>query len=266
MENGLQRKCLELQTLLDALPRVLVAYSGGVDSSFLLWFATHRSRTQPLGILADSESLKRAELEDARTFATRHQLPLRIVRTEELRNPDYAANPLNRCYYCKHTLFEEMDQLARQENVDALCYGENADDGGFNRPGRQAAQKFQIRAPLQEAGLTKQDIRCLADDFGLEIADKPAQPCLASRIQHGVPVTSERLKTVEQAEAILSDLGFRITRVRHQGDRALVQVAPEETPRLLDPKVATRVRSQIRACGFQEVELDQNGYRGAGLL
>jgi uncharacterized protein len=266
MSAALNEKVSRLQQLLDAFPRCLIAYSGGVDSAFLLWFATHHSTTQAMGILADSESLKRSELSAALAFADAHQLNLTTVHTRELENPDYASNPLNRCFYCKHTLFEEMESLAQAQGVDALCYGENADDASHDRPGRAAARKFKILAPLQQAGLSKAEIRSLARSYQLDVAEKKAQPCLASRIEHGLEVTEERLHTVELAENYLDELGFSIVRVRHQGEQATVQVAAAETPRLLETATAVQVIDKLKSLGFKEITLDPQGYRGAGLL
>ncbi len=266
MAEPINLKVEQLKAQLEQHTRCLIAFSGGVDSAFLLWFATHQTNTQATGVLADSDSLKRSELDAALAFCQRHQLELTVVKTDELSNPDYASNPLNRCCYCKHTLFEEMETLATQKGVDALCYGEIADDAAHDRPGREAARKFQILAPLQQAGLSKADIRGLAHEYQLEVSEKKAQPCLASRIQHGVEVTSERLQTVEAAENFIDDLGFQIVRVRHQGNSAKVQVAPEETAKLLQPEIARQVTRKLESLGFKEVILDEQGYQGAGLL
>jgi len=266
MSEPISLKVDQLKTSLELHSRCLIAFSGGVDSAFLLWFATHKTDTKARGVLADSDSLKRSELDSALAFCQKHQLELTVVKTDELNNPDYAANPLNRCFYCKHTLFEEMEALAKRENVDALCYGENADDAAHDRPGRQAAQKFKILAPLQHAGLTKAEIRSLARRYDLEVHEKKAQPCLASRIQHGVEVTSERLQVVETAENFIDSLGFEIVRVRHEGQSARVQVAPDETERLLRPEIARQVTDKLLSLGFKEILLDERGYQGAGLL
>lgn len=241
---------------------MLVAYSGGVDSAFLLWFAVHRAGIDAVGILADSPSLKREELKKALEFAHRHRLEVQVIETRELENPDYQANPLNRCFYCKHELFEQMETQARLRNYPALAYGENADDLGDHRPGRQAAEKFQILSPLQACGLTKADIRTLAAEAGLEVSDKIAQPCLASRLPTGVPVDREKLERVEAAESFLNRLGFRIVRVRHHHDKARVEVAEAEVPRLLDKDVSELVRKHLIGLGFPEVELSTTGYHG----
>lgn len=254
-----------LRAKLNSFGRCFIAYSGGVDSGFLLWFAVHHSQTDATGVLADSESLKRSEKEGALSFATAHRLPLRILHTRELDNPDYQANPLNRCFYCKYTLFEEMERLAASEGVDALCYGENADDAAHDRPGRDAARQFAIQSPLHDCGLTKADIRALAAAAGLAVADKPAEPCLASRIQTGIPVTSERLAAVEAAEGFVASLGFEIVRVRHRGDHAVVQVAPSEVGKLLGTPTGEAICHHLLSLGFPRVELDPHGYIGPSL-
>ncbi|NJK93374.1 MAG: ATP-dependent sacrificial sulfur transferase LarE [Blastochloris sp.] len=263
--TSLAEKEQQLRELLRSLPKALIAYSGGVDSAYLLWVAHQELGSRVLGILADSPSLKRQELADSQLFAQTWQLPLRVIATRELENPAYQANPLNRCFHCKHELFDQMQRIALLEAYPALCYGENADDAGELRPGQKAAQEFRVLAPLREAGLSKADIRALARAAGLSVADKTAQPCLSSRIPHGLEVTPEKLQQIEKAEAVLEQEGFRIFRVRHHGERALVLVSPEETPQLLKPDTIRRIAISIQSCGFQQVDFDPLGYRGASL-
>jgi uncharacterized protein len=266
MEATLTARQAALDALLRAQGRFLVAFSGGVDSAYLLWRAHHVAGERCSGVLADSPSLARAEHDEAVAFCRRHGLTLRVIATHEVENPDYQANSWNRCFFCKHELFDRMTAMARAEGYDALAYGENADDVGEDRPGRMAAAEFRVLAPLKEAGLTKADIRTLAREAGLEVADKVASPCLASRIPHGLEVTPEKLRQVETAETVLRDLGFRIVRVRHHGMRALVQVGPDETARLLAEPERTTAVGRLQAAGFSEVEFDPAGYRGAGLI
>jgi pyridinium-3,5-biscarboxylic acid mononucleotide sulfurtransferase len=263
--STLESKALRLREIFHALPNALIAYSGGVDSAYLLWTAHQVLGEKTLGILADSPSLKRSELKESQLFAQEWNLPLRVIKTEELNNLSYTTNPLNRCFHCKHELFQQMNQIATAENFSAICYGENADDAHEFRPGQQAAEKFKVLAPLREAGLRKSDLRELAQKAGLSVADKAAQPCLASRIPHGSEVTPEKLQQIEQAESYLEQDGFRIFRVRHHGPRALVLVAPEETPRLLQAERIQRLASAIQSCGFEAVDFDPLGYRGASL-
>jgi uncharacterized protein len=260
-----QEKLDRLDTLLRQRRSLLVAYSGGVDSAFLLWRASRVEGLRCEGVLADSPSLKRAELTAALAFARAHHLPVRVVETRETEDPRYQANPANRCYFCKSELFQRLDALARAEGWDAIAYGEHANDAGDFRPGRVAAEEFAVIAPLRDAGIGKADIRAWAAEAGLDVADKPAQPCLASRIPTGQTVTPEKLRLVERAEAALEDEGFRIVRVRHWGELALVQVSPEETPRLLAEPLAETIRVKLRALGFAEISLDPQGYRGASL-
>ncbi|MDX6766097.1 MAG: ATP-dependent sacrificial sulfur transferase LarE [Candidatus Methylacidiphilales bacterium] len=258
-------KVEELDRILRLHAPLLVAYSGGVDSAFLLWRAVHVLGTSVSGALADSPSLKRSELEEATTFAREHGLPVRVVRTTEVEDPRYQANPLNRCYFCKHELFGQLHELAQKEGFRAVAYGENADDAGEFRPGQEAAREFAVLAPLRDAGLTKAEIRTLAREAGLGVADKPAQPCLASRIPTGLEVTPEKLRRVEAAESLVSRAGFRIVRVRHLDRSALVQVSPLETPRLLEPALSSELRRSLLELGFDDVAFDPTGYQGASL-
>lgn len=262
----LAEKEKHLRAQLAALPSLAVAYSGGVDSAYLLYAAHEVLGAKCHGILADSPSLPRHELAAARELAAQRGWPLQIITTTELDDPHYAANPLNRCYYCKHELFDQLTQYAFAHDITHLAYGENADDAHQVRPGQKAAQEFAVLAPLREAGLTKADIRTLSQKAGLPTATKAAQPCLSSRLQHGIAVTRETLAQVEAGEAILRAKGFHIFRVRHLGDRARVQVAPEELPRLQASALQQEIAQKLSALGFAEVEFDPEGYRGASLL
>jgi len=254
-----------LDARLAACGSVLVAYSGGVDSAFLLWRACRIPGLRVEGVLADSPSLKRSERDAALAFARAQGLPVRLLSTHETEDPRYQANPANRCFFCKAELFQRMEALARAEGWNALAYGEHADDLGHDRPGRQAAEHFAVIAPLREAGIGKAAIRAWAAAAGLSVADKPAQPCLASRIPTGQPVTPEKLRRIEAAEAAVEAEGFRIVRVRHWDETALVQVSPAETTRLLAEPCASRIRSALQALGFAQVRLDPSGYQGASL-
>jgi uncharacterized protein len=218
------------------------------------------------GVIADSPSLPRQSLADALALAKQIGAAVEVVSTEELQNPDYASNPFNRCYFCKSELFAKMDSLAGERGFSAIAYGENADDPAHLRPGSQAAAEFKVLAPLKQAGLTKAEIREISRELGLPTADAPAQPCLSSRIPHGTPVTVDALRMVEQSEAYVRSLGFRVFRVRHIAQeagalRAKVQIAPEEMHAL--PTVQRQIEGGLRAVGYHSVEFDPEGYRSA---
>lgn len=211
-----------------ALPDCLVAFSGGVDSSVLLHAATEALGERAAGFVADSPSLPRAELEEARAFAARIGARLFVRPTGELSDERYRANAPDRCYFCKHTLFSDMVALARREGFTTLAFGEITDDLTDVRPGALAAAELGVVAPLRAAGLSKEDVRAYARAQGWSVAEKPASACLASRIPHGTPVTHERLARIERAETAARALGLRIVRVRDHGPQARLEVGPDE--------------------------------------
>ncbi len=260
----LREKLAALEGVLRQHAPLLIAYSGGVDSAYLLAAAHRTLGDKMLGVIADSPSLPRQSLADALALARRLGAPVEVIHTAEMENPDYASNPLNRCYFCKSELFVNMDRLAQERHFAAIAYGENADDPAHLRPGSQAAKEFAVIAPLKAAGLTKADIRALSRELELPTADAPAQPCLSSRIPHGTPVTLEALGMVERGEALVRGLGFRVFRVRHLveaggGTRARVQIAPGEMGEL--PRAAGRIEEGLREVGYGAVEIDPAGYR-----
>jgi uncharacterized protein len=266
--KSLQEKLEALRHQLRAYSPLLVAYSGGVDSAYLL--AEARSvlgRECVLGVIADSASLPRKALAAALDLAGKIDARIEVVQTTELANPSYASNPVNRCYFCKAELFSQLERIARVRVFRGLAYGENADDVRQVRPGRQAAQEYAVLAPLMEAGLTKAEIRELSRSLGLPTADAPAQPCLSSRIPHGTPVTVSALAMVEAGEEWVRSLGFSVFRVRHlehvhsKGARAKVQVAPSEMLRM--QYCRRDIESGLQAVGYTEVEFDPEGYRSA---
>jgi uncharacterized protein len=256
----------KLKELVRSYGSCLVAYSGGVDSVLLAYVAHQTLGDKALAVLADSPSLPRRELEEAVAIAKQFSIPLRIIKTDEFENPQYAANPDNRCYFCKHELFSHLAPLARQENFAVIAYGENASDIGDFRPGAQAAGEFKVSAPLKEAGLTKGEIRGLSAQLGLPTADKPQMACLSSRVPHGEAVTPEKLAMIERAENLLRDLGFHDLRVRHHESAgkgaplARIEVGLEEMPRLLNGAGAN-VAEGLRKIGYAYVTLDLQGYR-----
>lgn len=261
----LDEKFIRLQEILRGYGSCLVAYSGGVDSVFLARVAHDVLGERAQAVIADSPSLPRRELAEAEAIARQYGIPLRVLRTAEFSDPQYLANPTNRCYFCKHALFSELVPLAQREGVAAIVYGENASDVGDHRPGAQAATEFAVRAPLKDAGLTKAEIRELSGRLGLPTADKPQMACLSSRIPTGEAVTPEKLAWIEAAEYELRDRGFQDVRVRHhelkQGALARIEVGPAELPRLLEPELLKAVAERLTAVGYLFVTVDAAGYR-----
>jgi pyridinium-3,5-biscarboxylic acid mononucleotide sulfurtransferase len=253
-----------LQCLLRAHAPLLVAYSGGVDSTCLLAVAHRTLGNKVLGVIADSPSLPRKALASALCVAKNLKVGVEVIATRELEDPSYVNNPPNRCYFCKAELFSRMNALAAERRFAAIAYGENADDPAELRPGSRAAAEFAVLAPLKQAGLTKDDVRHLSRIYGLPTADAPAQPCLSSRIPHGTPVTYDALSLVERGEEALRSLGFRIFRVRYSAPSgARVQIAPDEM-RLLT-ELGGRLFEALRKAGFDSIEIDPHGYRGPSL-
>jgi uncharacterized protein len=248
------RKTAELAERVRALGSVLVAFSGGVDSSVLLAVAHRELGPRALGAIAVSPSLAQSELASARSTAAVIGTPLLELETHELSDPDYVANAGRRCYYCKRELFTVLSREARRRNLSHLAFGELADDRLESRPGSQAAREHSVAAPLAEAGFTKADVRRLARELDLpEVADKPAAPCLASRLPTHTPVTAERLARIERAEAALRDLGLRVLRVRDHGSLARVEVGPAELP--LARSLAAELHTRLQRAGFERHEL-----------
>ena len=242
-------------------PSLIVAYSGGVDSAYLAWAATRVLADQALCVTADSASYperhRAMALETAQRFAFRHE----VIQTDELQNPAYRANGTDRCYHCKHELFSQLTTLASARGFAAVADGNNADDRGDYRPGRRAAGEFGVVSPLDDAGLTKDDIRALSHRAGLPYWDEPASACLSSRVPYFSEVTEEKLRVIEQSEQALRALGFRVLRVRHHGDVARIELGRDEMARAIQPEVATRIDSALRALGFRFVTIDVKGYR-----
>lgn len=261
---SLTAKLDALSANLRAHAPLLIAYSGGVDSTCLLALAHQALGSQMLGVIADSPSLPRQALTDALALARQIGAPVEVIQTREMEDPNYASNPLNRCYFCKADLFANMDVLARERKFAAIAYGENADDPPHDRPGSKAAKEFAVLAPLREAELTKAEIREISRNLGLPTADAPSQPCLSSRIPHGTPVTREALAMVEAGEALLRGFGFRVLRVRHliqpgSQPRAKVQIAPEEMDRI--PSLLPQIEAGLLKIGYVTVEIDPKGYQ-----
>jgi pyridinium-3,5-biscarboxylic acid mononucleotide sulfurtransferase len=261
----LVEKEFALRARLGGLGRLLVAYSGGVDSAYLAWAAHGELGSRMLAVIADSASLARAQFEDAAAFAREQGIPLEVIQTDELDRPEYSRNDGQRCFHCKDELFEVMEKLRAERGFDTIVYGVNVDDQGDFRPGQRAAREHQVAAPLLEAGLGKQEIRELARAAGLRIWDKPASACLSSRIEYGRPVTREALSVVEQGEDKIRALGFRQFRVRHHGEIVRIEVAREELAQALDPVMAAKFTEIFKALGFKFVTLDLEGFRSGSM-
>ena len=259
------QKDVRLRQLLAEGGRLLVAYSGGIDSAFLAWTAHQVLGDQVLAVIADSPSLARTHLEDALAFARENAIPVEVLKTQELENPDYVRNDSMRCFHCKDELFTVMEQYRVAHSYDRVAYGVNVDDRGDFRPGQRAARQHQVAAPLLEAGLSKAEIRQLARQAGLRVWDKPASACLSSRIEYGRPVTPEALSVVEQGEDALRGLGFRQFRVRHHGEIVRIEIAREELSRALTAEMAREFTRIFKALGFQFVTLDLEGFRSGSM-
>jgi len=261
----LAAKARTLHDLLSGLQSVLVAYSGGVDSAYLAWAATAALGDRALCVTAESPSYpehhRQLAVQVAEVAGLRHE----FIHTDELERPDYRANPANRCYFCKQELYTHLTALARARGFAAVVDGNNADDRGDYRPGRQAAREFGVRSPLDEAGLRKAEIRELSRRAGLPTWDEPASACLSSRIPYHSEVTGEKLRRIEQAEQVLRDLGFRVCRVRHHDAVARLEIARDEMARALDPGIAAAIVRAFQAIGYSYVSLDLQGYRSGSL-
>jgi uncharacterized protein len=263
---SLDEKLARLESLLRDMGRVLVGYSGGVDSAMLAVAAHRVLGANATAVTADSESYATGELEAAgdltRQFGIRHL----VVRTSELDNPEYAANPSNRCYFCKQELFTHMQRLAAELKVEHILYGQNADDAGDFRPGAQAARDYGARAPLMEAGLTKAEVRELARRWGVPVWNRPAMACLSSRFPYGTAITAEGLRLVDQAEKLLRECGFTQLRVRHHGDLARVELPAGDLDKLLgDPDLRARIAAAFVSFGYQRVAADLRGFRSGSM-
>lgn len=261
MPTPLLAKEQKLHNILTELSSVVIAFSGGTDSAYLAHIAHQVLGPRALAVTADSASYPDAHRQLALRVAREFAIPHEIIRTDELERPEYRANPANRCYYCKDELYGHLASLAHARGFAVVVDGSNADDRGDYRPGRQAAREHGVRSPLDEADLTKDEVRLLSREAGLPTWDVPASACLSSRIPYGSEVTEDKLRQIEAAENVLRELGFRIFRVRHHDALARLEIARDEMPRALEPDVTARLTHDLKALGYQYVTIDLQGYR-----
>jgi len=262
---ALDSKQEKLFSILSAMERVIVAYSGGTDSAYLAWAAHRVLGVNALAITADSASIPESHKRDAEDFVRRFGIPHEYIQTHEFDNPDYVKNDQNRCFHCKDELFTELEQIGLARGVHNIIYGVNQDDLGDYRPGQNAAKIHQVKAPLVDAGLSKAEIRELSRLAGLPTWDRPASACLSSRIPYGTPVTIQTVKTVEVGEEEIKALGFRQFRVRFHGEMVRIEIAKDELARALTPEMAAKFTAIFKTLGFKYVALDLEGYRQGSL-
>jgi uncharacterized protein len=261
----LAAKEARLHSRLEEFDSLLIAYSGGVDSAYLAFAASRALGDRMLCVTADSPSYPRRHREMAERIAREFGLPHQFIETSEMDRPEYRANPANRCYYCKTELYEHLSELATARGFSAIADGSNADDRGDYRPGRQAAREFGVKSPLDDADLTKGEIRELSRRAGLPTWDEPASACLSSRIPYQSEVTVAKLSMIEQAEDALRRHGFRVCRVRHHDTVARLEIGRDEMARALDPDISAALVRELKAIGYQYVSLDLQGYRTGSL-
>ena len=262
---SVNNKLIELKKLLSEMHSIVVAYSGGVDSTFLAKVATDTLGDRALVVTAKSPTLAEDELKLAMSIAKKNKMNHLVIETNELKNPNYKVNDLKRCYYCKQELYQDLIKIAEDRQLKYIVNGANLDDLGDYRPGMNAANDFGVRSPLIEVSLRKVDIRLLSRELSLPTFNKPAQPCLASRIPYGKEVSVDVLSQIEQAEKYIKNLGIDVVRVRHYGELARIEVEPINFQKLLNSTTKNAVTRYFKKLGFKDVSLDPEGYRTGSL-
>lgn len=263
MRDEIATKYSALQARIEAFDTVIVAFSGGIDSSLVAYVAAEVLGDRTLAVTSGSRSLKRSDLSLTGELAQRWGMRHEIIVTDELSKPDYRANPVDRCFHCKTSLYDALSTMCQERKISVILNGTNCDDLGDHRPGLIAADNYEVVSPLVEAGFHKSDIRELAHELGLENADKPQAACLSSRFPYGSPIDEARLNQVEQAENVLAELGFSQFRVRHHEQVARLELLPAEFPRAVE--IHNTLQARIRECGYQYVALDLGGFRSGSL-
>lgn len=266
MDGELQTKLDRMQEILRSLDRVVVAFSAGVDSTLVLNVALDTLGAENvIAATGRSDSLARREFDEACRLAEAAGAEHLVIDTDEFDNPNYLANPANRCYFCKTTLYEHLDRVLSKRGFKAIVNGINADDFGDWRPGIQAANEHAVRAPAAEAGMTKNDIRALSEEMGLPTFDKPASPCLSSRVQYGEEITPEKLRMIEQAENFLHDIGLRECRVRHHNNLARIEIPVDLIEQYTAPELRASIDAKLREIGYAYVTIDLRGFRSGSM-
>jgi uncharacterized protein len=261
MNNHLQQKLSKLDDIIDSLGKLAIAFSGGVDSSFLLKAAHDRLGSAVTAVTVNSQLIAPDEIAAARAFAAEEKINHVILSKDIFKNDDVIANPPNRCYHCKLDVFSTIWEFAASKGINHIADGSNHDDRDDNRPGMRAIHELKVRSPLMEAGLTKDEIRAAARERGLAVWDKPANPCLATRIPCGTAITKEMLETIYLAEQYLHELGFRSLRVRHHGNLARIEVPADDRKLFLDGELSMKIAEKLKSLGFIHITLDIEGYR-----